>query len=68
MSMIFRFMGMFHLKELDENIKKIKKIVMIKLLSVGTSSEIHETQDVRTEDVNRLSKPLLLYNVQRWDR
>ena len=51
--MIFRFMGMFLLKELDESIKKFKKIVMIKLLSVGNSSEIHGIKDVRTEKVNR---------------
>ena len=46
-------MGMFLLKELDESIKKFKKIVMIKLLSVGNSSEIHGIKDVRTEKVNR---------------
>lgn len=51
--MIFRFMGMFLLKELDESIKKFKKIVMIKLLSVGNSSEIHGIKDVHTEKVNR---------------
>lgn len=44
---------MFLLKELDESIKKFKKIVMIKLLSVGNSSEIHGIKDVHTEKVNR---------------